>query len=192
MRAASVALVSIVVTSCSQGGGSARVQPAPSPGGSDGEEVVHIVREGEPPLRPLPFSLSPLEARPESARDMVELLYEAIPGEHLDRIAAYHGQSSEPSADPGAARPTYESLYLREIVNAAFDHWRHERNGSSLSREISCIGRRFVEQVGLQLAMMHIYSGRYGIIRFHSDLARANSRAEFISRRLFEVCETGH
>lgn len=155
------------------------------------EERLSVSGEGEGPLQSLPFTLALDPTPPSDLRELVEKLYDAIPQEHLARIASYYGHFGyyRNLRRYGAHRDFFRDLYIREILYAAFDAWGFTGDNFPLRDEIACVGREFVRSIGVQLGMRYTYLSQDGPIELRTNVAFAYSQAELISQRLFEICE---
>lgn len=141
----------------------------------------------------LPFSLA-LDDTPEDLTDIVDILYESLPQEHLARIASYFGHIGyeEWLAHYGNEDDFYESLFIDEIVRAALERWGLISSHHPINRSIECVGDNFSEQVALQLGMRYTYWSQEGPIRLHSGVSYAYAKADIISKRLFYRCDQAH
>ena len=141
----------------------------------------------------LPFPLN-LSDDPADLMDIVDILYEALPQEHLARIASYFGHIGyeEGLAHYGSEEEFYESLFINEIVSLALQRWGLDSGHEPLNRSIQCVGDGFNEQVALQLAMRYTYWSQEGPIRLHSNVSYAYAKADIISKRLFHICDQAH
>jgi hypothetical protein len=159
--------------------------PSPAPAGATRPPPDAIViYTNRPPLRPLPFSLPLGRTPPASLRQLVAMLEAAIPESHRARMAAYY---SSPWDD--LREGAYSDLYIPEIFAAAAKAW--PRPGPELERRIGCVGRDFSSQVAMQIAFDHVRSHwRVGETIRLTDRAKGLMEASFISRRLFEVCDS--
>ncbi len=162
------------------------------PTDDDPGQVVGFREGSQPrPLRPLPFALSLGPDRPNTLREAVEAIFEALPLQHRALIAAYyeHGTHRGALGTYRAREAVYDRLYIPEIVAAAFRAWGYARDNGPLVPAISCVGPNFQRQIALQLGIMAIYDRQPTPVRYSGDLAHLAVEADSVSRRLFDLCE---
>ena len=150
---------------------------------------ITILHGGE--LRPLPFRLDlAAQQRPASLGEMVDLLYDAIPPDHLRVIGAYFGGRDHDRlrARYDASIDFFQSLYMPEILAEAQRTWRL-RQDSRLFDAIECVGENCPYLVALQIGVTSHSADRAAAVTTLSDRAQVFSSSASIAARLFEVCD---
>lgn len=138
----------------------------------------------------IPFALRLTGNRPSSLDDIVDQIYDALPEDHLHRIAAYFGgvdydayKGYYPDLDA-----FYRDLRITPIMQRAEMTWGIQEN-DALYRRIECVGPDFSYQVALQIALRYMRSAVGQEDASASERGRGFRQASYISHRLFEVCD---
>jgi len=141
-------------------------------------------------MRRLPFQFSvPAGDRPKTLLDAAEMIYRALPKEHLDVVAAYIGYKS--SRKTYYARVDFENdLYAREILNKAWSDWGFLSGNDPFDASIGCVGERQLPMwMMLQVGFLYIKDQARSGDRPNYNQVEGFRQAELASRRLFETCD---
>jgi hypothetical protein len=160
---------------------SASIQAQARGGQGDGQRIIIYSNA----LRPLPFVLNFSSApRPRTAQQLIISIRTSLPEGTKSKIIHYYSENWS-----SLEHAEYDFLYLPEIINMVAQHWRLW-NDSQLISAIRCVGKDFVQQIGLQIAFDELNERREANIPLElSERAKGLTEAYFISKRLFEVCD---